>query len=290
MPITLNWGNYNSPEQFSHTEIYRSTDKSKVYDSENLIATISDKAQVSYTDNTAVREVKYYYGISVSADVGLVRIPPVLATITAFEGVGGSKVIAGNQEFGMIQSSSFRDIYDLATSIALDLLGSIGVSRYSFNHTGVDSADSGLPFMHKMWCDGEIVYVPNIYDFYVNNGTGPATLQRLNDFMASEDRVFELNGHAYEVALMDQNMFRDIVIAGWREQRVVPNRCVPRTVASSSIPSGDAVAAIVLPKEGDDIVYTACNGLGSRLVTVDSRYTGTLSNSFVGWYVRPLKT
>lgn len=158
MAITLNWVNKNP--NTTNIKIYRGTTQSNL----TPLTTLSSSA-TTYTDNTAVNNVLYYYQINVVVNA-LDEIPGSVLPMARYldTGPGPKELVRGNWEwgfFGTLTTSEFLSNTDLTTVMTFG------------------SAYNALSGWYKLACQGKVIYVPNSVPRYFNGGTPLADLNAI---------------------------------------------------------------------------------------------------------------
>lgn len=196
--IVLNWVKNNPDSQFTNYKVYRSTNKTTVYDAGNLVTTITDKNVTSYQDTTALPNTLYYYGIELTTNSGSLKGPVQLSSYTNYPGAGNNSIIVGDFEFGLMDQLvnspledmmliKIREVYEYLKIAILTpapiLTGSLSLNKY----------------MYK----GEIIYAPTIYKYYSNATVTPKNIY--NVYLANaiaNPVVFQVDGQYYKLDIM----------------------------------------------------------------------------------------
>lgn len=177
MSIKINWHKVNRDDQFSGYEVYRSTDKENVYLPDNKVASISDKNQITFTDNEAILGNKYYYGIVTKSASGDLK-SRIQVTRTNFAPcIGGEDVIIGDNTLGLIghyyDDETIR-LHNYVEGVISDALRGIGgLVTPTASPTFMNGYETAL---NKIIVDGDISVYSTIGKLAIGPNKSPAAI------------------------------------------------------------------------------------------------------------------
>jgi hypothetical protein len=293
MSIVLSWTKKDTDAVLQGYEIYRSTSKATVFDAANKLASSTDKSLVTYTDNAAVSDVPYWYGVRSLTIYGNVDSTPVLLVDPTVVGTGAALPFIGDFDDGLIESYPNEQSFSAAAMKILleQMQKTFTTGTMDQTLTPVNSAGAAAYQVNKFWKNGKPWFAPN----HPQGGiTGNVTVQDINTklvapLLAAKPRV-EIEGILYEFGVMSKAEAMKYVVGGHTRGQSstdmhYDDRVVPKSFGWTG-PNG--VGARVAVRDGGDGVigfHIETNGVITNFVP-----SGVISSWPVGiaWYFTPV--
>lgn len=160
MAITLTWSKKDTDDILQGYEIYRSTDKTTVFQAGNKLASSNDKSLVSYTDATTFSDVPYWYGVRSLSIYGTVDSTPVLMIDPSNVGMGPVVPMVGDFEDGYVESYVNDQTFTAAAN-------TIYAAQFQKAGYGIDwsvgpvFSPNASYRVNKFWRNGKVLFAPN---------------------------------------------------------------------------------------------------------------------------------
>lgn len=201
MALKLSWRNPNTAT--TKTTVYRGDTPLDTKALPDPLATLNEGVS-EWVDDTAVYGRTYYYVLGSKTDADEVFTPPQKITVSDNRGVGGSVLLAGDDNLGY---------YGLVNSA--DFVNSNHILGVALNAgAGLPTAPV-IPNWHKMVRDGKFIYVPDrnfgfttwasLYSAgFVFGVDGPGDGVPTGDVTPTNQlRIIEFKGYQYKVRLLN---------------------------------------------------------------------------------------
>jgi hypothetical protein len=304
MAIILKWSKKDSDAVLESYEVYRSTVKATVFNAGNLLATLTDKNQIQYTDDAALSDVPYWYGVRSKTIYGNVDSTPTLLVECSNPGPGLVAPVIGDYADGFVYSN-FKDqsFTGAAQKIIMDqLLKTWTESAADFGlypaHTANTDNTVGGYCINKFWKDGKLIFAPNLSMAGIRNMTAQQSYDTIvKPLMLAKPKV-EIDGVLYEFNVMTRaEAMKYNVCGSYKHAAELVNtwtdRVTPKTY-SHMLPLGHTARLIhsdlttgVAGAAGTSPCFTI-DTAGTLLDILATSNYGTGGGAAVAWYFTPV--